>query len=1134
MGKTKTKKPTGLSLARDGKKFTAKWTIADKDYDNGQNFQYRVNSKKWKSESVGKSAKTKTFTVNPADYYPKKNATLSSVSFRIRGNRKKYTEGSGKNKKTYNPTVSDWSTKSVTIKVPRAPSVSVARNETLSNVASFSWSVPNAEATSLNWFTRVEWQSILVKESNVTDGKKLTWNNKQTGWQTGTGGATGSKQFVEESELLAASAYTRWFRIRSQGPKGANGSDNGWSYSRIQYARPYQAIIKSVKASRVPAGGYLCTVKWEAASSAAHPISFTTVQYAIEIPAAGMKCPDGASWQDANVSADTGGQDAASFSIDDSLGPDQCLFVRVNTTFAENTTYGMPKVADTGILRSPENLSVQTSDLTYRATITANNISDVPDSFLVVLYCTNLNPNGDIVGIIPHGETSTTVQCANWSRLTGKSFKVYAAVGSYKNTQAEGGISSYSVTAQMKSATISDGGVIPTAPANLTLSQTEITGTIRATWEWSWEEADSAEITWSDHADAWESTDEPSEFIISNLNASSWNISNLETGITWYVRVRLISGSGDNVTYGPYSDMVAIDLSSAPVIPVLALSAGVITPTGEFTASWVYVTTDGTGQGSAQLAEVTTVNEETVYTPIADLGSAQSITLSAQDLKWQAGESHALAVKVVSASGRASDGWSEPVTIMTAEEITAAITQTSLIETEEIITPATYEAEVTSTEAIGSVNVTAQTLAEGFEITGGDYDVILAYAGEESGTKMWNLTDGMNAAKVSESDLASTYGITLTNPVYPASEDDPIPNATVSLSVTEAVIEKITALKSMPLTLTVTGAGPAGTTIVVIERAEAFQMDRPDESQFNGYEGETIAIEQMSGEGEIEITLDDLIGHLDDDAAYRIIATVQDSYGQSSEASVEFVVAWEHQAIIPEALVTIDEEQLIALLTPIAPEGTLAGDTCDIYRLSADKPQLIVEGATFGTTYVDPYPAIGEMGGHRFVFKTENGDYITEDKHLAWLDTGENEGDILDLIYSIVNFGTGRVELLYDSTQTNQWSKDFTETQYLGGAVQGDWNPAISMTSSVEAAMVTVEDQESMTAMRRLGAWPGVCHLRTVDGSSYPCDIQVSESRRYDLETIRAEYSLSTTKVDPEELEGMTLAEWDEIHQEEE
>ncbi len=65
-----------------------------------------------------------------------------------------------------------------------------------------------------------------------------------------------------------------------------------------------------------------------------------------------------------------------------------------------------------------------------------------------------------------------------------------------------------------------------------------------------------------------------------------------------------------------------------------------------------------------------------------------------------------------------------------------------------------------------------------------------------------------------------------------------------------------------------------------------------------------------------------------------------------------------------------------------------------------------------------------------------------------------------------------------------------------------------------------------MRKFRRLAMYPGICHIRTVDGSSFACDIQVSEDRNYDKDTIRADYSLTVTRVDPQEPEGMTYAEW--------
>ena len=255
-----------------------------------------------------------------------------------------------------------------------------------------------------------------------------------------------------------------------------------------------------------------------------------------------------------------------------------------------------------------------------------------------------------------------------------------------------------------------------------------------------------------------------------------------------------------------------------------------------------------------------------------------------------------------------------------------------------------------------------------------------------------------------------------------------------------------------------------------------------------------------------------------------MIATVKDDLGQSDTAAIEFEVHWAHQAVKPEGIAVISNT--VAFITPIMPEGYQEGDTCDIYRLSADRPELIVSGGEFGKVYVDPYPAIGEFGGHRIVFRTAEGDYITAENELAWLDITAEDGDLLDLNYSLIDFEGEQIEFRYDVTHSNAWEKDFKETRYLGGSVAGDWNKAVGRTASLKGSTVTIKDQDTMRKFRRLASYPGICHIRTVDGSSFACDIQVSEDRRYDQDTVRADYSLTVTRVDAQEQDGLTYEEW--------
>lgn len=1041
-----TKAPTGLSIVRSEDKYTASWKIGDRDYADGQYFQYAINTTgkvSWlptKNTAIGTTTTSKVITtISKSNYYPNTDSEgnnkpfLYSICFRVAGNRKKYKTRSGRKKKTHSPSASAWVRKDFVVNPPKKPTLTYVLDGELTNVCTFSWNAPY-ESNDSYIFTDVQWQTILVKNSSEADGGKLDWSNAEGG----AGGAEGSKTITEDTSILYkdGNSYTRWFRVRSRGPRGVYNSDgsNGWVYEKHVYALPHQADVIGTSASETEEGGFQCTVDWTAGQSGGqNPIDKTTAQYTITTPDVGLTCPSGVSWKDANISRDTEAGDAAVFSIDDQLGKDQCLFIRVNTQHDSNITYGKPQLSYVGFLKDPSGLSVSTDNVTHKATITATNNSAVEDSMLIVRYVPSSGDPIDI-GVIPHGSTSVTVQCPNWDTQGAIAFDVYAIVGTaVKQTRADG-VDSYSVSVGMRSQnTVSEGGAVPVAPKNVSVSRVEgKSDTVRVDWDWPWSEAGSAEISWSDHDDAWESTDGPESFLISNLHASHWNISGLETGKTWYVRVRLIAGNmatSEGVTYGPWSDVSqgTIDLSSAPNKPVLILSNSIIPEDGSTIASWVYTTTDNTAQAYAEVAIV----ENGGYIPIVHSLTAQHVIIPAQAENYTllTGSIYNLVCRVKSASGKLSE-WSDIVSLTVAKPISCEIVQTSLV----------------------------------------------------------------------SQHIESMRGVDT--------------------------------LTKMPLSIKVTGAGDGGITTVVVERAEDYLMVRPDETNFNGNKGEMIlqTSPPLVGVNQVSFTTDDLIGPMDDGAVYNIVATVQDGLGQKDSVTLPFEVHWEHQAEEPSAEIVIDEENLIAYIKPIAPVNAAPEDVADIYRLSADKPELIVEGAIFGETYVDPYPALGDMGGHRIVTRTKNGDYITAENQIAMIDSpelGVNPIENEDLL-NIIDFEGRQIRFYWETDYSNTWAKDFQETAYLGGSIEGDWNPSVSRSGTLSSKAITVLDQEMLKDVRRLADYPGICHVRTADGSSYAADVQVSEDYTDDEKGMVTNYSLSITKVGSQGFDGMTKEQWDE------
>ena len=330
-------------------------------------------------------------------------------------------------------------------------------------------------------------------------------------------------------------------------------------------------------------------------------------------------------------------------------------------------------------------------------------------------------------------------------------------------------------------------------------------------------------------------------------------------------------------------------------------------------------------------------------------------------------------------------------------------------------------------------------------------------------------------------------------------------------------------MTAFPLTVAISGAGEGGTSEVILKRDENYDLANPSEQNERHYKDEILADLEESGDAEFEITMAYLLHQIFDGAMYRIECMVTDKYGQTSTAEVKFRASFAHQPEVPTATVLADS---IARITVDKPAGYVEGDTYDIYRLTADLPEKIVENGAYGTTWVDPYPSFGETGGYRVVNKTSIGDYYTSDNVPAWTDYLTN----ISSKGAVIDFDDQQIILTSNVDLDNSWEKDFERTSYLGGEVQGDWNPAVTRDLDLSAVHVTLCKTDDVAAMRKLAVWNGICHIRTKDGSSFACDIQVKESRDHDSK-FQTSYKLSISKVDSEKLDGVTLAEWMADHE---
>lgn len=1277
-----TKKPEGLTVKRAGLKFTTKWKIRDKDYRDGQQFQYAIftTQKKyesalnfirqgftitsgvtWHNISVRSSSTSATVSLSAGSFFPTaKKPYLAGIIFRVRGNRKAYTEREkykdSKGRTKYrdvkvNPGWSAWAYKGFDITAPAAPKASVAWSEDYINRTTFSWDCGNE--TQGAPYTRCVYQTVTAldyngKVENIPAWKSAT-NNNVTSRQ--------SSIYRDEADL-ADKNLTRAYRIKAIGP----GGESAWRYARHPYGAPEQAVNVTCETTRNEAvGSYHLVIAWTAPNSVANPITKTTAEYLIAEPGGIVETEQGllptvpaqAQWTPFPATKDTNGANAFSFDLQETLGDDECLWVHVITTHDNHDTPSEAVLAAKGMLQKPTITNLETDASTHRAEITIQAGTSVPGAFHAIKYEPadgSSDPDaGKIIGIIPNGSTFAQIQCPAWTATP--AFGVYAVLGEEAESYTrDDGVTIYTLNEVMTSAVESSGGNVPKAPGNVRASQLGTSDTIQVLWDVVWNEATGAEVSWADHADAWISTEQPQTFDVQNLRESVLNITGLELGKVWFVRVRLYqTNTGGTNVYGPYSDIIPVDLSTIPAVPDLQISDedGIIPATGSTVASWVYVSEDGTRQKAATLAEVTYEDDEPVYTRLIGLTTQQQATLNAEALGWETGTQHEVAVQVTSESGNPSK-WSTPVTITIADAISCDITQTSLEYDNVPVNPESYTGNPVifntgeQEKEVASLNVSLLPVQEGsgtpspqnirpitgrtqtdVVVTDGDtqsttttvtlpHTVYGADVGVTSGegketvryltidgntnigkestgwaqkevfyieigtgankgkqtsyTEVCNIISnqceatsysGLKATTQSGKIAFTEYGrwIEWTSDSTSVAEEKARLGASplqiayelatpTDLQTTPTDVELLTGvnnisadgdmeltiadmiesgyyLKELPLTATVTGAGPGGQTSLRIERAESYELDGPDDKTRNGFEGAAAAEVQQAGENQIEVDLADLIGRLDDGARYRIRASVQDAAGQSAEAEpVEFTVLWNKQASIPGG--TAEIENGVAIITPEAPENANEGDTVDIYRLSADRPELIVRGGTFGTQYVDPYPTLNEFGGYRIVTVTEYGDYITEANEMAWTDIRTNN----DSLFQYIDFDGNQLELKYNAELSNTWTKQFTATRYLGGSIRGDWLEGTQQEANVNGIVLRDIDQDTYKMLRALGDFSGICHVRTTDGSNFTANINVQIGSTYNSPGHPESVTLTITRVDNPRADGMTLAEW--------
>lgn len=1064
MARTTTPKKGGLTVARKNKNFVLTWSPIKNSTD--QDVKVYENKKCVGTHDLGASTKKYTHTIDTTKWYPTSGKPkLTKVGFKLA------RKQSGKTESKYSEV------KYFELAKPGTPKyIAVSQDNSNLDTFTYAWdrNVSDGDvSTTKKMFTDFYWETCLVSKDGDADWdlaktQTITTVNPTTGTrstgQPSKGTLTGTSIIIAETQAAIAARKRRWFRVRARGPAGYSE----YRTYNHQLGEVEQVLIPSERTDFISSDATGTSIELPLDIDKGYPNDSIQIQYAIteplvtvttedDIVKSSLSLPNGFnSWTTVYTFTGAGIPDTCTLKIPEQVVDNNVLFVRINRIHDNSTTYGVPtlmNVSQTTIrsfrLSAPSLNSALVNESDRTVIVDVTNNSGIAGSFIAVYQ--SVGGDEKIIGIIPSSGPQTQTFPGDWSDGDDPKFGINCFVADYtpSSRQPEGAtIYQRCGITYMEAAGIQwEEGLISKPPTITSLTKYDNT-TASITWSWDWAQADSAEITWSDNSITWDSTEEPSSYILTNTRNGHRYITGLSSG-TYYFRVRFIRTVGDTVTYGKYSETVTLNMSSGPTTPSITISDedGVVALEDTVTVYWKYQSTDGTPQGFAQLAEATRPNTSSswTYTDVdASTNTDTHIQFRPIDLEWTEGSEHDICVRLTSGSGELSEGYSEPKHIIVAP--------------------------------LPSISITG---------VGGQNDAISAYNG---------------------SDEAYNYRLT-----------------------------------KLPIEFTVSGFGGEGHCNVVIERESDYDLERPDDTTIACLAGDVILSRRYEPDGtnasdnmSISVTInyddEDLIGHLDESAQYKLTVSITDRYGQSDEAIYPFTVAWDYHAQMPTATIDIDQERDIAIITPGATGAIGNGDYCQIYRMSADKPQLILDNGAFGTSYVDIYPTYGRFGGYRIVYVTKYGDYKTVDNVLAMTEYSKsgNDEDVeqYDKFMVSIRYDDNLVEFPGNISLNHSWAKDFQTTKYLGGSIQGDWNPGVQRTGTINGTIPVEHEFETMYGLRILADYAGICHVRTPEGSNFYGDVQVRDDREEKWTTRISKVSLSYTKVDWVEDELQTYAEW--------
>nr|AHF24292.1 hypothetical protein [uncultured bacterium Contig1770] len=293
-------------------------------------------------------------------------------------------------------------------------------------------------------------------------------------------------------------------------------------------------------------------------------------------------------------------------------------------------------------------------------------------------------------------------------------------------------------------------------------------------------------------------------------------------------------------------------------------------------------------------------------------------------------------------------------------------------------------------------------------------------------------------------------------------------------------------LSAMPLSLDLGGTGDLWR--VSVTCAHQARQVEPGGSTTHA-QGDAIAHIEMGGSG--VVPCQPIMG-----GGYDVeVVCVDTSTGLESEpVTLGFSAMWASPAVAPTATVEIVDGQ--AVITP-ASASQAEGETCRIWRSTADGAALCREDAEWGLPYVDRVPPYGDACAYVVEAVTADGDH-------AWSDVAYE----LPGAQVTIDWATGSVELPYNVELRSNWEKGFERREHMDGSRTGFWLRGVDRDYPVSVDVVR-SDAATLAALSELARHDGICFVRARGCVAFPAQVDVSMSTSFDKMAVPVDLSIS-------------------------